>query len=476
MLRKLVLGIVLALLILPFTGTSSKAAVSFLDVDSSHRAHKEIDYLAEGQIVTGSGGYFFPSKQVTRAEAAAMLGRALNLNGTKMATQFKDVSSGSFASGYIQSAVNVNIISGYSDGTFRPEKPVTRGEMALLIDRAFKYGGTSTTSAANNLMSRGIAQGISPNHFGSNLNITRADFSVFLARAINYNLRLNPTVTFSGDLEVNADSLNVRTGPSVNYSKIGSLSQGTKVAAAYSVGNWVYVKSSQLEGFVNEAYLEGTHSSGQGPSGSNGSDGSNGANDPLSTKMIVIDPGHGGKDPGAIGFGLQEKTVVLDTALRVKNLLEKTPFSYKLTRETDTFISLSERVAIAKNAKANIFISIHANSFNGSAKGTETYYYHSAAKNPYWEDSKLLATKIQNRLAEAMQTSDRGVKHGDFHVIRENSMPAVLTELGFIDNKQDNDKLKSAAWRQKAAEAIYLGILDYYKAKGLNVTALYNNI
>ena len=210
--KKFVTAILLALLILPFTANSSEASITFLDVDSSHRAYPEISYLAGGNIVNGTGGYFNPNKEVTRAEAATMLGRALNLNGSKRATMFKDVDSGSFASGYIQSAVERNIISGYQDGTFRPDQPVKRGEMAILINRAFGYGGTNTISAANALLEKGIAQGISSSDFGYELKIKRSDFSIFLARAIDYKYRIGAFAEFGGDLEIKADTLNVRTG------------------------------------------------------------------------------------------------------------------------------------------------------------------------------------------------------------------------------------------------------------------------
>lgn len=463
--KQFVTGIILALLILPFAPKSSEAAATFYDVNTSHRAYMEITYLAGGKIVNGSGGYFNPTKEVTRAEAAAMLGRALNLNGTKRTTSFKDVDSGSFASGYIQSAVDKNIISGYQDGTFRPDMPVKRGEMAILINRAFGYEGKDTVSAANALMIRGIAQGISPGNFGYELKIKRADFSVFLARSINYKFRTKADIDFGGDLQVKADSLNLRTGPSTNFPIVAKLTAGTKVLAAYRVGDWVYIRSNTAEGLVSGTYLEG-----------NFPDGVNSqlpVSNPLSSQMIVIDAGHGGTDPGTSGLGLQEKAVTLDTAIRLKGLLAKTPFSFKLTRESDNYISLPQRVTIAKNAGADTFISIHANSFNGSANGTEVYYYNSANENPYYADSKKLANAIHERLMDAWQLYDRGVKHGDFHVIRENSMPATLVELGFIDNKVDNAKLASSYWRQEAAEAIYLGILDYYNDKGFNVSALY---
>ncbi|MEK4146693.1 N-acetylmuramoyl-L-alanine amidase [Robertmurraya sp. FSL W8-0741] len=462
--RKTVFVILLVFVILPLTVSNIQAAQPFKDVGSTHRALVSINYLAEGGIVSGNGnGHFLPDKTVTRAEAATMIGRAVGLDGTKRNTRFHDVGSQSFASGYIQSAVDAKIISGYVDGSFKPNNPVTRGEMALLISRAFHYNATNTASAAEALMKRGIAQGITQTDFGYTYNIKRADFAVFLARSINYKLRISPQVSFNIETEVTASSLNVRTGPSTAYGAVGSIPKGTKVQGSYIVGEWMYIRSSKLEGFVNSSYLSGTDT--PKPGENNGQS--------VASQMIVIDPGHGGHDPGASGFGLKEKDVVLDTSLKVKALLDKTPFKLTMTRETDVYPTLAKRVEIAKAAKGNIFVSIHANKFNGAANGTETYYY-SAATNPYVADSKLLATKIQNRLLAAWNLRNRDVKKGNFHVIRENNMPAVLVEMGFIDNEKDVEKLKSPEWRQKAAEAIFYGILDFYKEKGFNVTSYYS--
>lgn len=221
-----------------------------------------------------------------------------------------------------------------------------------------------------------------------------------------------------------------------------------------------------------------------------------------SIKTIVLDPGHGGKDTGAIGIGgLKEKDVVLDVGKRVESLFnELTPYKVYLTRSTDVFIPLGERPAFAIRKKANAFVSIHANSGSSSASGLETYYYgiksnkismnsaqasainnpffqkestaltpSSSKTNPYITDSKLLANFIQKRMVAAYNLKDRGAGHGNFQVIRANRMPAVLTEIGFITNKNDSSKLNSPYFRQIAAEAIYMGILDYFEYKGSNV-------
>ncbi|WP_019243149.1 MULTISPECIES: N-acetylmuramoyl-L-alanine amidase [Bacillus] len=460
-----------------FGSKPTEAASSFSDIGPNHRAYKEIMYLAQGQIINGSSnGTFAPNRNVTRAEATAFVGRALNLDGTKKSTAFKDVGSGNFASGYIDAATKKGIISGFADGTFKPDKLINRGEMAIMISRAFEYSyGNTLTGAENALKSRGIAQGLSNGSFGSEQNIIRADFAVFLARAVDYTLRLKPTITYSGEKYAITNDLNVRTGPSTKYKSIGTLQKHDKVSIGYTVGTWTFIKSGSLTGFVSSSYLSNeVASGGDDTPGDNPSDGS--SDDAISSQTIIIDPGHGGKDSGAVGFGLKEKDVVLQTSLLVQKLLDKTPFNVKLTRDTDVFIELSDRVSFAKKNNGNTFVSIHANSAtNESATGAETYYYSaSRATNPNVADSKLLASSIQERLYVAMDMKDRKTKIGNLHVLRENTMPAALVELGFISNKSDNAKLASPTYRQKAANAVYLGILDYYKAKGYNVSSLYS--
>jgi N-acetylmuramoyl-L-alanine amidase len=435
--------------------------LTFKDVGDSHRAKKEIYYLAEGKIINGdSKGYFQPDRAVTRAEATAMIGRVLSLDGTQKETEFKDVGINNFASGYIQAAANLNIVTGYSDGSFKPEQPVSRGEMALLLSRAFQWNAETIRAATKLLIDKGIAQGFADGSFGELQSIKRSDFAVFLARAVNEQLRLpGEEVSFDTTFYVHATGLNLRTGPSTNFPVILTIPMSKPVQVGYYIGKWAYIEVDKTRGFVHTDFLKDTSIS----------------TDELYQRTIIIDPGHGGSDPGAIGFGLYEKDVVLDVALRMKDYFKQTPFQVKYTRETDKRVALSDRVAFAKEQNGDIFVSIHANAFNGSANGTETYYYSAAATNPHVEASKALATYIQKRMVDAWQLADRGVKKGNFHVLRENTMPAALVELGFIDNKKDNEKLKSPEMRQIAAKAIYLGILDYYyHYEKLDVQILYD--
>jgi N-acetylmuramoyl-L-alanine amidase len=456
---------ILIVIIVSISITTPGHAMSFSDVPTTHSAKQEIEYLSTRGIINGTlNGEFLPNKEVTRAQAAAMIGRALQFNGEKRSTSFKDVSSNHFASGYIFEASKKGIISGYKNDTFQPNKSITRGEMALMLNRAFNLGASTIPDATSKLMSLGIAQGYPNGTFGSSFTLTRAHFAVFLAKTINSTLRIGgDRATFKKEGIVNVSILNMRSGPSTNDTVIKKLSEGQKVYIDNSVGEWLNISVDGITGFVVSKYLNGQGEAVVTPTNS------------LSKETIVIDAGHGYPDAGASGYGILEKDVTLDTSLRLAAYVKKSPFKVVLTREKDTKIELSDRVKIANDVEGDLFVSIHANSSNGEGHGTETYF--TTTKNSNSAQSEAEATYIQNRLLATWKLTDRGVKDGNFHVIRENSMPAVLVELGFIDNKADNDKLRSPQMREAAAKAIYLGILDYYHHyEKMDVSALYKAI
>lgn len=178
----------------------------------------------------------------------------------------------------------------------------------------------------------------------------------------------------------------------------------------------------------------------------------------FSNKSIVLDPGHGGRDPGALGLGIVEKELNMDIAKRVQRLLENVGARVIMTRSNDVFIELAERAKIANEANADIFVSIHGNSFTGLATGVETFWYGKYEK----EYSMRLAQALQNRVVASLQLSNRRVAEGNFHVIRETKIPSALVEVGFIDNPYDAGKLRQSRYRQLAAEGIFYGVLDYF--------------
>jgi N-acetylmuramoyl-L-alanine amidase len=221
----------------------------------------------------------------------------------------------------------------------------------------------------------------------------------------------------------------------------------------------------------------------------------------LRVSRVVIDPGHGGHDPGAKTKGLTEADLVLDVALRLEQLLSKQDgFEVVLTRRVDTFVPLEERTAIANRAGADLFLSIHANaSTNGSARGVETYFLNLTA-NPEAEavaarenaassrsmsqlpdivkaialnnkihESRDFAAMVQTSLASQLQKTDRsvrnlGVKQAPFMVLLGATMPSVLAEISFITNRQDAAMLKTEKHRQRIAEALFAGVLRYQQS------------
>ncbi|MGG0644971.1 N-acetylmuramoyl-L-alanine amidase [Sporosarcina gallistercoris] len=474
--KKLALSLTLSLAALVPFGQDSKAAANFTDVGTTHRAQAEIYYLVEGGITSGvSETRFVPEQQVTRDQAAAMLGRTLNLNGEQRATNFKDVGKNNFSSGYIQQLVDKKIISGYPDGTFKPKNTLSRGEMAMLIGRAFDYKASSVSVAASSLINKGIASGIADGSFGESQTIKRGDFAVFLARSINADFRTADTEKFNLNVYVNTkdgSKLNLRKGPNTSYSSIGSIPTGKIVSVAYSVGDWAYITSDNVKGFVHSAYLQSDKPSDKPvvtpppvkpdptpppvvtPPGKK----------PLSDITVVIDAGHGGSDPGSSGNGFIEKNITLNVAKKMEKYYAKVPMKAIMTRTDDTYISPSARGAYPKKVKGDIFVSIHTNSHTGgSANGTETFYYtRSAAVNPNVSQSKALAQYVQNRQLEAWGLTDRGVKVMNLAVLRENTVPAVLAELGFITNKKDIGIMGTEAGREKMAKGLFLATLDYY--------------
>ena len=219
----------------------------------------------------------------------------------------------------------------------------------------------------------------------------------------------------------------------------------------------------------------------------------------VTIKRIVIDPGHGGKDPGAVGRnGLREKDVVLDIAKRLKDeLRKKENFDIVMTRTNDEFISLHRRSEIANQANADLFISVHANaSRSRNVKGFEVYYLSNATddtaraiaavenqalsfennsynnENPtVWDmklqefrnESKELAAIICNKASSRLCVENRGIKSARFYVLKGARMPSVLIEVGFISNKEEESNLLSSSYRQQVAQAIAEGVLMYKK-------------
>ncbi|WP_339175229.1 N-acetylmuramoyl-L-alanine amidase [Solibacillus sp. FSL R5-0691] len=241
------------------------------------------------------------------------------------------------------------------------------------------------------------------------------------------------------------DALHIRESASGTARSLGQIKRGTLVEVHSVSGSWAKITYNGINGYINKTYLQLLNQ--KGPA--------------VKDRIIVLDPGHGGKDPGAVSKNAREKEVVLKVANLVKQKLEKDGATVKMTRSGDTYPSLEDRVRYAKNENGEIFISLHANAAaKESANGTETFY--SVTSNANEKEDLALATAINNEIVKNAKMYNRGVKRADYVVIKGNVMPAVLVELGFITNTADREKLISDEYVEIFAQSIYNGIVQYY--------------
>jgi N-acetylmuramoyl-L-alanine amidase len=218
-------------------------------------------------------------------------------------------------------------------------------------------------------------------------------------------------------------------------------------------------------------------------------------------RSIVLDAGHGGQDTGAVGpSGLTEKELVLDVTRRVAKLVEEQlKIKVLLTRDDDNFVTLRDRTTLANKARADLFVSIHANAHRNAVSGVETYFLSSEAtdnaarqvaalensvieleapsprartdfvKAILWDlaqsefqtESSRLAEIVQDSMTQSLRLPNRGVKQAGFYVLGGAAMPAVLIEIGFVTNPQEERRLREARYRDEIARAIFAGLVEY---------------
>ena len=222
-----------------------------------------------------------------------------------------------------------------------------------------------------------------------------------------------------------------------------------------------------------------------------------------SVKTIVIDPGHGGKDPGAVHGNVREKDIVLKAAKRIAAKLAAKDYNVIMTRTEDVFIPLKDRTKIADSARADLFVSIHCNAAPNkrAMNGAETYFLSAArsdwartveatensairfeakdgsglseldyilndlAQTQFLEESQQAGIRIQENMVQKCDLYNRGLKQANFYVLRLNYMPAVLVEIAFLTHAEDRKRLLDEKFLEKACDAIVEGIEDYAKSR-----------
>jgi N-acetylmuramoyl-L-alanine amidase len=171
-------------------------------------------------------------------------------------------------------------------------------------------------------------------------------------------------------------------------------------------------------------------------------------------RTVVIDPGHGGQDNGGQWGKVYEKHLALDTAVRLENNLKRLGYQTVLTRRSDYFVTLPQRVAIGNSYRNAIFVSLHYNyTWKENVSGLETFYYNA--------EGQRLAQLVQKSLVRETRTVDRNAKFARFYVIRNSKLPAILVEGGFVSNETERTRMKSAYFREAIARGITDGIQRY---------------
>lgn len=532
---------------------SISAAFQFSDVPTKVEGYKEIHYIAEKGIID-KAEKFNPKHNLKRAHVAKMLVIA---TGNEKTPLLDMEINGLDRNGEQYKYANIAIQKGFfdiKDGThFKPNEEIKRDEMAYALSSAFNLSEKVTAQKPlvltdvtnhkyaeriNGLYHAGITQGDNKK-FLPNDKLTRKQFALFVARALNKDFKLQvkvpdqqSSVTYvKVDTGDDSDPLNVRSAPSASSAIIDSLPNGTVVEVTGKTGVWLKVNVAGKVGYVHENFtssnLDADKPSKPSPdpkpevkpdpspsaklmgkvtvnnlnvrSAGNSSaptiaklqagqkvevhsvsgywakisfSGKTGyvhksylkllnqTGNPLRDRIIVVDAGHGGHDPGTGKSGKTEKAITLNVAKRVEAKLRNAGAKVLMTRSTDKYLSLEERTNFAKKNYAETFVSIHVNSAGSSAKGTETFY--DSSTNPNGTESRDLAAFIQRNIVQKANMVDRGVKNQRFYVIRNNNVAAVLVELAFLTNPDDYKKLTSDKYADIYADAIYQGIYQYY--------------
>lgn len=242
---------------------------------------------------------------------------------------------------------------------------------------------------------------------------------------------------------------NIREKPDTGSTVVQRANAGDAFPIVEMKGDWYEILLKNGD----KAYVAGwlVTVSGRAPQiKKQGTDGS------LQDKLIIIDPGHGGKDDGATGIGgTKEKELTLKTARILYNKLRAAGAKVILTRNSDAFVSLNSRVRLSHILEADAFVSIHFDSITDpQVRGITSYYYH-----PY---QKSLASHVHGALRGQTKMKDRGIRFGDYHVIRENKQNAVLLELGYLSNPAEENFISSQKYQEQVSDAIIQGLTDYF--------------
>ncbi|WP_062104587.1 N-acetylmuramoyl-L-alanine amidase [Bacillus niameyensis] len=257
---------------------------------------------------------------------------------------------------------------------------------------------------------------------------------------------VSSVVSSPNQINILYDATNIRKKPTLKSKIVKQASSGDIFTVLEKDGDWFKIEYSPGKTGYVASWIVSANQAGQ----------INNFKEYDGAKTIVIDPGHGGRDQGATGTsGVLEKDLTLRIGNTLAKKLNKAGYNVILTRSTEEYISLEERTKQAQISGADAFISLHYDSIdNNEVEGHTSYYYHD-------RDQKL-AEAVHNNITDAVMISDRGVRFGDYYVLRENTQPSVLLELGYLSNPHEEEIIKSVQYQEKVANAILEGINQYF--------------
>lgn len=248
-------------------------------------------------------------------------------------------------------------------------------------------------------------------------------------------------------ISIRTEGTRIRTSPSTDSKVVLTASQGQSFSYIGTEGDWYHVKASDgTEGYVANWLVDLSATAEAAPTAQISS---------LSEATIVIDPGHGGSDPGAEGSNYYESEITLSTAEILADRLRQSGANVILTRTTDTDVGLRDRAYISNQAKADVFISIHYDSTPNpnEGSGTTTYYYS--------DSNKALAKAVNNGLSKG-PLPNNGYRFGDHQVTRENAQPALLLEMGYVNNDTDSALITTKSYQQTMSNHIVDALTNYF--------------
>ena len=260
----------------------------------------------------------------------------------------------------------------------------------------------------------------------------------------------------------NAQSTNIRSLASMDGEVIHTAGPGERFQYIESVGSWFHIRINEnLTGYVADSVATLSTVETQAESvASQDLTGSQYARSisNISEATIVIDAGHGGRDSGAVSAdnSIFEKDITLSTAILLRNRLQDAGANVILSRSSDEFVSLDDRVITGHNYQADLFISLHYDAIEvaNSMSGTTTYYYS--------ESNLELANTVNRYLAQLGPLNNNGVRHGNYYVLRANNQPSILLELGYMNSDIDIQHIDTIAYQSTIVEAVYRALREYY--------------